>query len=72
MQMAQTVAEAQAKDRWERDDLRPADNYGAFRIFRRTLPGGRELLYRRGGGNGATIVTAIGVRGLVEAFNAGV
>jgi hypothetical protein len=29
------------------------------------------LLYRRGGGKCATIVLAIGVRGLVEALNAG-
>jgi hypothetical protein len=40
--------------------------------FPQDLPGGHELLYRRGGGNGATIVPALGVRGLVDAFNAGI
>jgi hypothetical protein len=38
--------------------------------FPQNLPGGHELLYRCGGGNGATIVTALGVCGLVDAFNA--
>jgi len=39
--------------------------------FPQNLPRGHKLLYRRGGGKYATIVPAIGVRGLLEALNAG-
>jgi len=48
--------------------LRPAADYGAFRIFRRTFQTVTSCI-AAAGGNGATIVTALGVCGLVEAFN---